>query len=103
MGPKLFCLAVQNILSNSKAAFRTGYLDDLSLGGDLHQVADKVDALRTAAADIGLSLNESKCELIAASPVSSLPSSLSGFQFTVVSDSTMLGTPLLHRTAMNDL
>ena len=103
LGPLLFCLAVHPVLSNSQAEFRVGYLDDMSLGGDIQQIDKEVANLKSVAAGIGLCLNVSKCELISASPLSSVPTSLAGFQQTTVSESIMLGAPLLNGKAMDDI
>ena len=64
MGPLLFCLAVHPLLSGSKAEFRIGYLDDITLGGKMDQIAADVNELSIGAAKLGLQLNAKKCEAI---------------------------------------
>jgi len=80
LGPLLFCLALQPVLTSCRAELRIGYLDDLSLGGDLHQLGLEVDNLRSSAAEIGLTLNASKCEVVLTAPGVQLPSSMTGFR-----------------------
>ena len=68
LGPLLFCLALHPILTECKAELRAGYLDDITLGGDVNLIGDEVDMLKTRALKIGLALNENKCELIMTHP-----------------------------------
>ena len=94
LGPLLFSLAIHPLLSSCKAEFRVGYLDDLSLAGEISQVATEVDILQEEALKLGLSLNVSKCELISTLPLTFVPPALAGFCRVVAEDSVMLGAPL---------
>ena len=64
LGPLLFCLTLHSTLSTLKSEFALGYLDDVTLGGDHEAVLEDFLCLKSAASDIGLSLNQSKCEVI---------------------------------------
>ena len=50
---------------SQKSALNLGYLDDLTLGGQVDVVAADVLTVAEAGRDLGLILNISKCELIA--------------------------------------
>ena len=64
LGPILFCLAIHPILLSLSATLRVGYMDDITLGGDIARVKEDVERIHSKGSDIGLSLNPSKCELI---------------------------------------
>jgi len=95
MGSLLFCLTINPMLSDCKAEFRVGYLDDITLvGGEETDIAEEISLLRARAGNLGLLLNDSKCELICNSPTIT---SLQGFEsFTHVSiqKAVLLGSPL---------
>ena len=63
LGPTLFCLAVQPLLSSLSSELTAGYLDDFSLGGPEQVVARDVDTVITEGSKLGLHLNFDKCEL----------------------------------------
>jgi len=65
MGPLLFCNTIHPLLSSLHASLNLGYLDDVTLGGSVKTVASDVAEVIRAGAELGLSLNVSKCELIA--------------------------------------
>ena len=66
-GPLLFCLAIQLILRSLPSYLRIGYMDDLTLGGDIESVSADVELIAAEGEAKGLELNHSKCELIHAS------------------------------------
>ena len=80
LGPLLFCLALHPTLTSSSAEFRIGYLDDLFLGGELHQLEMEVENLKSSAAKIGLTLNASKCEVVLTASGAQLPPSMTGLR-----------------------
>ena len=100
LGPLLFCLTLQPILSSLSSKLRLGYLDDVTLGGSLATVSSDVDLIESCAQSLGLVLNRSKCEVISHSPV---PSGLSVSDFCTVdpADSSLLGAPLLEGAALD--
>ena len=73
LGPLLFALALQPTLRELSTRRTAGglqlifsYLDDCCLAGEQRSVADAYHRLRASAAQIGLTLNASKCEVIPA-------------------------------------
>ena len=101
LGPLLFCLALQPLINCLESDLVLGYLDDVSGGGDLLTVARDVSMVEEYGAALGLSLNRSKCELIALAPPAVLPKSLEGFRLVAPSDAELLGAPILDGTAMD--
>ena len=89
----LFCLALQPLINCLESDLVLGYLDDVSGGGDLPTVARDVSMVEEYGAALGLSLNRSKCELIALAPPAVLPKSLEGFRLVAPSDAELLGAP----------
>ena len=64
LGPILFCLAIHPIFLLLSATLRVGYMDDITLGGDIARVKEDVELIHSKGSDISLNLNPSKCELI---------------------------------------
>ena len=100
LGPLLFCLCLQPILQRCKSDLRIGYLDDVTLGGDLQTLVKDVSRIKVEALSIGLQLNDSKCELIRSSTSSPCPSFFNNFTDVITSNATLLGSPLLQDAAM---
>lgn len=96
LGPLLFCLTLQSVLSSLKSEFVVGYLDDISIGGDYNAVLDDLIHLEAAATSIGLSLNRSKCEVIGHSDESREMWSRNGVVIREVDleKAILLGSPL---------
>jgi len=101
IGPMLFCLTLHPVISRCSSELRIAYLDDITLGGHLASLSVEVNCLKRDASEIGLALNESKCEIISDENISSLPSSLSRFITIKRKDAMLLGSPLLREDAMN--
>ena len=97
----MFCLTIHLLLSRCQSDLKIGYLDDVTLGGRLESVTDEVEQLRLGAMDMGLVLNEGKCEVIAASSNLVLPPSFSHFTLVNTQDATLLGSPLLQGAVMD--
>ena len=53
-----------NILSQSPCTFTSGYLDDIILVDIVQKLGIEITRFQAAAADLGLVLNEKKCEII---------------------------------------
>ena len=70
MGLVYFCLAIQKLLVSLKSELVGAYLDDITLGGDAETVSTDFEDLEKHARDLGLSLNQSKCEIIGAKELS---------------------------------
>src|SRR6218665_3376537 len=60
LGPLLFCLPIQPLLSSLQSLLRIGFLDDLTLGGPVTTVASDVQAIITEAGHMSLTLSFSK-------------------------------------------
>jgi hypothetical protein len=101
LGPLLFCLAIQPLLSCCQSELKIGYLDDITLGGKRTSVVVDIESLRFEAEKMGLALNDRKCEVIATDSIHSLPTSLSQFALVHPLDSELLGSPLLQGQAMD--
>jgi Reverse transcriptase (RNA-dependent DNA polymerase) len=93
LGPLLFCLPIQSILSSLQSSLRIGYLDDVTLGGIASTVATDVQTIIREAGKMGLTLNFTKCEIINTHRVD-LPPPLDSFTTTPSSEAFLLGAPL---------
>ena len=100
LGPLLFCLTLQPVLSSLSSKLRIGYLDYVTLGGPMADVENDVNVVVDSGKAIGLTLNSSKCEIISQSII---PPGLSVSSFCQVSpsDSILLGAPLLCGSALD--
>lgn len=74
LGPVLFCLVfasiVAQVVDDCELPFCSGYLDDLALGGSPEQCRSALDSLSESLAAVGLTINPSKCEVVAGSACS---------------------------------
>ena len=64
LGPLLFSLAINDIVSSMKSNFNLWYLDDATIVEDQRSVCDDKQRCSCMLADIGLFLNPSKSELV---------------------------------------
>ena len=94
IGPLLFCNTVHPLLSSLQSKLNIGFLDDVTLGGHVDVVASDVAEIIRLGAEIGLSLNISKCELIAHSDLQRNDSLLC---FSHLAESTLLPQPYWER------
>jgi len=100
LGPLLFCLTLQPILSSLSSKLRLGYLDDVTLGGSFNAVNLDVELIESSGQSLGLILNRTKCEIISHSPIA--PGfSVSEFCSVSPAESSLLGAPLLVGTALD--
>ena len=65
LGPLYFCLAIHSLLSSLESEFVCGYLDDITIGDEVDIIEKDFIKLEQDAANLGLKLNRSKCEIIA--------------------------------------
>jgi len=96
LGPLLFCLALDKPLKDTRAEFMSGYLDDVGLGDTVPRLIEQVRRLESAAMEIGLRLNQAKCEVFgisAATRAAWLASGL-GFVTRPLEEATLLGSPI---------
>src|ERR1700733_4544652 len=89
LGPLLFCLPLQATLTRLSSPLAFGYLDDLTLGGSPEVVEEDVDLIERECADLGLTLNRAKCELISFDHACSRGSNLSQFSRVHPSSATL--------------
>jgi hypothetical protein len=94
LGPLLFCLPLQPSLVRLSSPLAFGYLDDISLGGPTTGVAEDIETLEKDCADLGLTFNRKKCELIAKDPHLISQKSFTHFEYTDPDSATLLGAPL---------
>jgi hypothetical protein len=57
----LFCCTIQQMLLSLVSELTLGYMDDVTLGGPVSQVAQDVDTILRKGKEIGLQLNNKKC------------------------------------------
>ena len=84
-----------------EASLNVGYLDDVTLGGTAETVASDVAEIIRAGKEIGLSLNVSKCELIAHKDFQVDNALLQSFHRVELEDATLLGAPLFPGAALD--
>ena len=94
LGPLLFCLPLQPVLNKLASILAFGYLDDITLGGPMDQVARDFETLEQECAELGLIFNKEKCELITKDPHLVHHSTFKSFQLTDPDSATLLGAPL---------
>ena len=70
IGPLMFCGAIHPLLLSLASKLNLAYVDDVTLGGPESQVAQDVETLRRKGEEIGLLLNDNKCEFISRTAVS---------------------------------
>jgi len=102
VGPLLFCNTVYPLLSSSQCILNIGFLDDVTLGGHVDVVASDVAEIIRLGAKIGLSLNISKCELIAHTDLQLNDALLQSFSRVDITATTLLGAPLFHGPVLDN-
>ena len=80
-----------------RAPLTLGFLDDVTLGGSVKTVASDVEKIISAGTAMGLSLNISKCELIAHKDLQVDDSALLSFEKVDIEETTLPGAPLFSR------
>jgi len=101
LGPLLFCLAVQPLLSSLSSILTLGYMDDFTLGGAEKDVSADVELTIGKGDKIGLNLNFAKCELNSAKSFTCSSVILKSFIRVSIEDSTLLGAPLVAGSALD--
>jgi hypothetical protein len=100
LGASLFCTTIQPMLASLISALVLGYMDDVTIGGTEDQVANDVETVRRRGEEMGLRLNEKKCEFINSSGQSSAPIFTQFIHLQSVS-ATLLGAPINTGEAMD--
>ena len=103
IGPLLFYNTVHPLLSSLQSKLNIGFLDDVTLGGHVDVVASGVAEIIRLGAEIGLSLNISKCELIAHSDLQLIDALLQSFRRVDIAAKTVLGEPLFHGRVLENM
>ena len=91
LGLLLFCNTIHPLLSSLKSDLKLGYMDDVSLGGPVDRVVSDITEISKVGSSMGLTLNPSKCELIAHQDLPVKDDCLLSFVRVNVSDATLLG------------
>jgi hypothetical protein len=96
LGPLLFCLTIQPLLTNCGCQIVTGYLDDLGVGDHVPHLIGRIQALEVQALSLGLVLNHHKCEVVGLAPADKVQWQASGLNFleTSPAEACFLGAPL---------
>ena len=96
LGPLLFCLAIQDLITSLKSEFNVFYLDDGTLGGSLEDIKSDLTHLKELAPNFGLKLNCSKSELICVEDATrdSILSHFPSLRVTPPERTTLLGSPI---------
>ena len=103
LGPLYFCLAIKNLLDSLESEMEFGYLDDLTIGGDTSSVAEDFIHIQATAANLGLILNCSKCEIVSHTVESRDHSISKGILLkeTYTQETVLLGSPLFEGSEMD--
>jgi len=96
----LFCNTIHPLLSSLQAHLTLGFLDDVTLGGPVKTVASDVAEIRVGS-ELGLSLNITKCELIAHNDLLVSDILLESFHRVKIADAILLGAPLFPGSALD--
>ncbi|XP_026331470.1 uncharacterized protein LOC113238842, partial [Hyposmocoma kahamanoa] len=99
LGPLLFCLAIQKIISSLDSPLNVWYLDDGTIGGSPEVVLQDLKRLGVALKAVGLEINPNKCELfncgfINADVLENLMVLLPGIKQLDRSSVSLLGAPI---------
>jgi len=100
----VFCLCLHEKMCCLESSFRCGYIDDVSLGGSWIKVLEDFQNFRQGCLELGLELNESKCELtllgddhvVDSNLVSAFRNVCPSIALTPHTDLMLLGAPLGH-------
>jgi len=76
-------------------------MDDVSLGGPVDRVVSDIIEISKVGSSMGLTLNPSKCELIAHQDLSVKDDCLLSFVTVSVSNATLLGAPLFLNSVLD--
>ena len=63
MAPISFCLAIHDVISGLSSPFNVWFIDDGTVGGNLDRVLGDLSAISQGFAELGLQLNQAKCEV----------------------------------------
>ena len=96
LGSLLFCLAIQPNLDQLGSELIIGYLDDVTLGGNVKTVRDDFELMKFEGERLGLKFNISKCEVLTRNNCNlDIANTFPGFQMIDIRDAQLLGSPIL--------
>ena len=102
LGPLMFSITIQPILDKLNSELVIGYLDDITIGGGVHQVAADIEIVVKDAEAMGLILNANKCELISLESENIPPiATFKNYQLIKPIDAILLGAPILPGLAVD--
>jgi len=64
LGSLQFCEAIHPLLCGLQSKVKLGFMDDVTLSGEMSTVEEDVCTILQASAETGLHLNTAKCEII---------------------------------------
>ena len=96
LGPLLFCLTIHELISQLESDLRMFYLDDGTLGGSPEVVLRDLQLVEQGGAELGLSLNHKKSEVISHNPITkeTLLSATPDLSVTNPDCASLLGSPI---------
>ena len=102
LGPLLFSIAIHDLAVSLQSEMKVWYLDDVTVGGEPSDVLMDLRKIQSESKDIGLSLNNSKSEVIiigadreqADSIASDFLEVAPGIKIVPLEKATLLGSPL---------
>lgn len=99
LGPLLFCIMIQPIITNVQSKMNEWYLDDGSIGDSIDTVINDIKKIKTLSDEVGLQLNPSKCEVLRIKPLSDkefekLNEIIPGIVVPSTEEFCLLGAPL---------
>lgn len=101
LGPLLFSLPLQPTLCSLGSSLKIGFLDDLTLGGDLDTVTGDVLTVAGLGPSMGLQLNPGKCEVFLPDATVALPPLLADYTRVEPDMLSLLGAPLFTGGALD--
>jgi len=102
LGSLEFCEAIHPLLLILHSSVKIGFMDDLTLSGDLRTVARDITTIMESSSDTGLQLNVDKCEIITDdfTEINTL-ATFNDFIRVNKEDMTLLGAPVLKGKAQD--
>jgi len=103
LGPLAFCASTIKLAKSLKAELNLWYMDDGTLGGHVDVLLDDFERVRRVGSELGLVLNEAKCELVTDDPavVAKFRVVAPTILHVRTSDATLLGAPVGSKCALD--
>ena len=91
LGPLLFSLPFQQVLQSLESDFKLGFLDDVTLGGEMETMVRDVQVVARLGPRLGLHLNPTKYEFFSPDATLDLTPPLSNYSRLEVGGLSLLG------------